>query len=401
MAEIEANQNAQKAGTKAVQVPGFIVEQRPWAQSFFSSLKEFLTEKPVKLRDLKAGTPFTPSQYGASMADNFRDWMKGGGKVAIPKDQRMLVEEKSFLAVLGQNIRDLISPPKQPPLKITSKPVAVKSIWTKDENYSKAQILSLATHGLAVMLLTMPLIYQIIQNSNTPPVVSANVKIIDISPYLPKLAPGGEKAGGGGGGGERMNTPPSKGRLPKFSLTQLTPPMATIRNENPKLPAEPTVVVPPDIRVPQPNIAAFGDPLASAVTGSGGPGGGGGIGTGCCGGVGSGSGPGVGPGEGGGIGGGAFRPGRGGVGYPECAYCPDPKFSDEARKAKYQGTVLLQIIVQPDGRATNIFIVKGLGMGLDENAIEAVKGWRFKPASGPGGKPVPTQVMIEVTFRLL
>ena len=260
-------------------------------------------------------------------------------------------------------------------------------------------ILSLVTHGLAVVVLTMPLIYQIIQNSNTPPVVSANVKIIDISPYLPKLAPGADKAGGGGGGGERMNTPPSKGRLPKFSLTQLTPPMATIRNQNPKLPAEPTVVVPPDIRVPQPNIAAFGDPLASAVTGSGGPGGGGGIGTGCCGGVGSGSGPGVGPGEGGGIGGGVFRPGRGGVGYPECAYCPDPKFSDEARKAKYQGVCVLWLIVGPDGNPRDVKVLRSLGMGLDQKAIDAVRKWKFDPAR-KDGKPVAVQINVEVNFRL-
>lgn len=400
MAETAPNRNTQATNSSAPKTPGFLVEQRPWAQSFFSSLKEYLTEKPVKVRGGE-GALFTTTRFGAGFGDNFREWLKGGNKVPLPKGQRMLVEEKPFIRVMWEDLRDLINPPKLPPLKVTSKPIAVKSIWSKDENYSKAQVLSLAAHGLAVALLTMPLLYQFLQNTTAPPVVKADVRIIDISPYLPKLPPGGEKAGGGGGGGERMNTPPSKGRLPKFSMTQLTPPMATIRNLDPKLPAEPTVVVPPDIRVPQPNINAYGDPLAAMVTGSGGPGGGGGIGTGGYGGVGSGSGPGVGPGEGGGIGGGAFRPGRGGVGYPECAYCPDPKFTDEARKAKYMGTVLLRIIVLADGRATNISVVKGLGMGLDENAVEAVKSWRFKPAPGPGGKPVPTEVLIEVTFRIL
>ncbi len=401
MAETALNRNPQKAGASAPKTPRFLVEQRPWAQSFFSSLIEYLTEKPVKLREGGNGAPFTPARFGAGFGENLREWMKGGGNVVLPKGQRMLVEDKPFLRVMWEDIRDLINPPKLPPLKVTSKPIPVKPIWSKDENYSKAQVLSLAAHGLAVALLTMPLLYQFIQNTTAPPVVKADVKIIDISPYLPKLPPGGEKAGGGGGGGERMNTPPSKGRLPKFSMTQLTPPMATIRNPNPKLPAEPTVVVPPDIRVPQPNINAYGDPLAAMITGSGGPGGGGGIGTGCCGGVGSGSGPGVGPGEGGGIGGGVFRPGRGGVGFPECAYCPDPRFSDEARKAKFMGTVMLRLVVTADGRPINISIVKGAGMGLDENALAAVKGWRFKPAVGPGGKPVAVQVDIEVTFRLL
>ena len=78
-----------------------------------------------------------------------------------------------------------------------------------------------------------------------------------------------------------------------------------------------------------------------------------------------------------------------------------PLYSDEARKAKYQGTVVLQCVVTPDGRATNLNVVKGPGLGLEEKAMEAVRGWRFKPAIGPGGKPVPVQVIIEVTFRLL
>ncbi len=391
----------QQGSSGSPKTPRFLVEQRPWAQGFFSSLKEFLTEKPVRVRDVSGSAPFVPPRFGAGFGENLKEWMKGGSKLPLPKGQRMLMEEKGYFASLAQNIRYAINPPKQPPLKLTSKPIPVKSIWSKDENYSKAQMLSLAVHALFAIVAMSAGIYTFLQRNTAPPVVSADVKIIDISPYLPKLPPGGDKAGGGGGGGERMNTPPSKGRLPKFSMQQLTPPMATLRNLQPKLPAEPTVVVPPDIRVPQPNISAYGDPLAAMVTGSGGPGGGAGIGTGCCGGVGSGSGPGVGPGEGGGIGGGVFRPGRGGVGEPECAYCPLPIYSDEARKSKYQGVVTLRIIVEPDGRASNISVSRGVGMGLDEKAVEAVKNWRFKPAMGPGGKPVRVEVLIEVTFRLL
>jgi TonB family protein len=145
----------------------------------------------------------------------------------------------------------------------------------------------------------------------------------------------------------------------------------------------------------------FGDPLAKMLTGSGGPGGGSGIGSGTGTGIGSGEGGGLGPGSGGGTGGGAYHPGTGGVGYPSCVYCPDPKYSEEARKAKYQGTVVLQAVITPDGRATEIQVVKGPGLGLEEKAVEAVKQWRFKPANGPGGKPVPVIVPIEVTFRLL
>jgi TonB family protein len=85
---------------------------------------------------------------------------------------------------------------------------------------------------------------------------------------------------------------------------------------------------------------------------------------------------------------------------PTCFYAPDPQYSDEARKAKYQGIVVLQGVITLDGRVTNITVMKSPGLGLDEKAVEAVKTWRCKPALGPSGKPVPTQVPIEVTFRL-
>jgi TonB family protein len=162
-----------------------------------------------------------------------------------------------------------------------------------------------------------------------------------------------------------------------------------------------TLLGPPDLKIPSPNMDNFGDPLAKLLSNSGGPGGGSGIGSGTGTGIGSGEGGGLGPGSGGGTGGGAYHPGTGGVGYPSCVYCPDPKYSEEARKAKYQGTVVLQAVITPDGRATEIQVVKGPGLGLEEKAVEAVKQWRFKPANGPGGKPVPVIVPIEVTFRLL
>ncbi len=95
------------------------------------------------------------------------------------------------------------------------------------------------------------------------------------------------------------------------------------------------------------------------------------------------------------------RPGQGGVGFPVCIHCPIPEYSRRARERKYEGRVVLQVIVTPEGRATNITLVKGPGLGLDEKAIEAVRNWRFKPAPGPDGRPVPVQVLIEVTFRLL
>ena len=106
----------------------------------------------------------------------------------------------------------------------------------------------------------------------------------------------------------------------------------------------------------------------------------------------------MGPGWGGGIGGGAYRVG-GGVTAPRVIYAPDPEFSEEARKAKFQGTVVLWLIVGVDGRTHEIRIQRSLGMGLDEKAIEAIRQWRFDP-SRKDGIPVAVQINVEVNFRL-
>ena len=218
--------------------------------------------------------------------------------------------------------------------------------------------------------------------------------VTDISPYiLPRSA---TESGGGGGGGDRDKLAASKGRLPKQARDQITPPTVVVRNENPRLTAEPTVVAPP-IQLSQ--IGPIGDPLAKVLgPPSNGTGFGGGIGTGSGGGVGSGVGPGVGPGFGGGVGGGLYRVG-GGVSAPRTIYSPDPEYSEEARKAKYQGTVVLWLIVDANGRPRDIRIARSLGLGLDQKAIEAVSTWQFDPAR-KGGRPVAVQVNVEVDFRL-
>jgi TonB family protein len=218
--------------------------------------------------------------------------------------------------------------------------------------------------------------------------------VTDISPYV--LKPSAKESGGGGGGGDRDKLAASKGRLPKQSREQITPPAVVVRNEAPKLVADPSVVAPP-IQLSQ--IGPLGDPL-SKILGppSSGTGSGGGIGSGSGGGVGSGRGPGVGPGYGGGIGGGVYVVG-GGVSAPRATYSPDPEYSEEARKAKYQGTVVLWMIVGPDGRPHEIRVSRSVGMGLDEKAIEAVKTWRFEPAH-KDGHAVAVQINVEVDFRL-
>ncbi len=257
-------------------------------------------------------------------------------------------------------------------------------------------LLSFLAHALALALLLTSSSVVITHRKQIKQEVIGIVT--DVSPYiLPSSAKGSGSSGGGGGGGDRDKLPASKGALPKLSREQITPPAVVLRNPDPKLAVEPTVVVPPELRLPQ--TGPLGDPL-SAILGppSNGPGSGGGIGSGSGGGVGSGRGPGVGPGSGGGIGGGVYRVG-GGVSAPRLIYGPDPEFSEEARKAKYQGTVILWVIVGTDGRTHDIRIARPLGLGLDAKAVEAVRVWRFEPAR-KDGVPVPVQVSVEVNFRL-
>jgi TonB family protein len=107
----------------------------------------------------------------------------------------------------------------------------------------------------------------------------------------------------------------------------------------------------------------------------------------------------VGPGRGGGFGGGAYRIG-GGVSSPIPISRVEPEYSEEARKAKFMGTVVLALIVDERGLPKDVRVVRAVGLGLDEKAIEAVLKWRFRPGY-LNGNPVPVHAQIEVNFRLL
>jgi TonB family protein len=368
--------------------------------SFWSNLKDFLSERAVKFPRNMKDPVFHTEGLDSSFSQSFKEFFHSGPKIKRAPNsdmaQGMEIDWEPGYRVFWRNLHDLISPPKLAPLKLTSKPVAVRSIWGPRTGFTRAQSISIAVHAAIFILILVPIFHHIVQQQE----VSASIGVVDISPYLSKLPPAKTKAGGGGGGGQHEQAPPTQGKIPRFAMTRLTPPLLH-PPETARLQAEPTLLGPPDLKVASPAENNFGDPLSGFLTASAGSGGGGGIGTGDGGGIGSGSGGGLGPGSGGGTGGGAFRPGTGGVGYPTCLYCPEPQYSEDARKAKYQGTVVLQVIIQPDGHATNIEVVKGPGLGLEEKAIEAVRTWRFKPALGPNGKPVPTLTPIEVTFRLL
>jgi periplasmic protein TonB len=218
-----------------------------------------------------------------------------------------------------------------------------------------------------------------------------------IAPYIPPVSKA--VSHGGGGGGDRSKTPASLGRLPKAALRQFTPPMAKVNNPDPKLTIEPSLVIDPRMVLPEVKMAQLGLPGGIPGPPSNGMGSGGGIGDGDGGGVGSGSGPGYGPGRGGGMTA-VADPHNGRISPAAVLWKVEPEYTEEARKARMQGVVVLNIEVDAVGRARNLRIARSLGLGLDERALEAVSLWKFRPGS-QNGKPVATTAQVFVTFRLL
>jgi len=311
---------------------------------------------------------------------------------------RLLVDsiEEPWYSSFVRNFKEYFNPPKLPPLEVTSKPVAVKDIWGLYGRQKKSFMMST---GFQICVVAAAFTLGVTKPGQE--MIKQAVVIftpVDTAP-VPQAPPKKQVMQGGGGGGDRSALPASFGKLPKASMKQFTPPVAVYNNMNPKLAMDPSIIAPPDTPLPKINSDHFGDPFSRSGILSNGTGSGAGIGSGKGGGVGSGNGPGVGPGEGGGFGGGVFRVG-GGVTAPTLLSKVEPEYSEEARKAKYQGTVVLYIEVTPDGKAGNIRVQRSLGLGLDEKAIEAVKKWRFSPGK-KNGQPVTVAATIEVNFRLL
>jgi periplasmic protein TonB len=280
------------------------------------------------------------------------------------------------------------------------KTLAPEAIWGQYNNYRSnglvgSVIVHVALVGAILGLATYG--HQVVQQIQPRQIVT----LIAPSPDSYALPTAKKVVSGGGGGGDHDRLPAPKGRLPKPAMEQITPPQIVVRNEHPKLAVEPTVVVPPQVRLAENNMPNLGNPSAGPLPSappSNGTGSGGGIGSGAGGGVGVGHGPGVGTGSGGGIGGGVFKVG-GGISAPQALSTPDPEYTEEARNAKTQGTCVLWLIVDDQGRPRDIRVVRGLGFGLDAKAVEAVRQWRFQPAV-KDGRPVNVQISVEVGFRL-
>ncbi|MGC1107246.1 MAG: energy transducer TonB [Candidatus Acidiferrales bacterium] len=395
---MDAKQNDPQlnAPSNAAPVPGLDLKYtrqaaapQSWFKTFSSNLKDFLTERPGRMREGSEPSAFASVQFGSSLSENFKEFLK-----PIPRSARgngnseLLIAQKSWLAGFWENIRDTVAPRKLPPLKVTSEPIDVPEIWTKNKQFTKVQALSLAIHVVVIVLIILPLLPEFM----SPPTQANNqpIQTINVSQYLPLLKMGNKRAGGGGG---RANlAPPTRGKLPPFSMHQITPPEVK-PPEHAKLVTQASLMVPPNIKMPSPNMPNIGDPTSAIVNDS--------MGSGSGGGMGSGNGNGLGSGSEYGVGGGPPMAGENGYSRPDCLYCPTPQYSDAGFKLKIQGPVVLDIIVGTDGRATSVHVDKGLGYGLDQEAVKSVRDiWHFKPAVGPNGQPAIVRMLIEVDFRL-
>ena len=225
--------------------------------------------------------------------------------------------------------------------------------------------------------------------------------------YLALPGPGG---GGGGGGLRQKLAPPKAKREGTRKIDSPLPVRETpvIPEPQPKPPdPEPPKVEPeplPPVEAPVVAVAANEQTRPGALeqspaqAPSRGPGEGGGVGTGSGVGIGEGDGSGIGEGSGGGTGGGPYRPGSG-IEPPSLLKEVKPDYSEEARRRGIEGDVVMEIVVRHDGTVGDVRVLQGLGHGLDERAIAAVRRWRFAPATRRGA-PVDVLVEVAMEFKL-
>jgi TonB family protein len=232
---------------------------------------------------------------------------------------------------------------------------------------------------------------------------TVNQQLIDNFNITWLQAPG--PGGGGGGGGNKMPEPPRKAELTgkeKAAVPVTTPPEVKPLEKPKDIPKTqelniPAQVVAYGVQSLPGVIANMPSSVDTSSLGAGtGTGAGGGTGSG----IGTGTGSGLGPGFGGGTGGGEYHPGNG-VTTPELLREVKPNYTGDAMRAKLQGVVEMEAVVMPDGSVGRVKITRSLdrAFGLDEEAIKAVKQWRFRPGMLKG-QPVAVIVNVELTFTL-
>ena len=326
----------------------------------------------------------TDGSMWTSFFGNLRDAFSKSNEAPLqleskPADSDMVIEEEGVFASLWSSIRDVFFPVKLPPLVLESTPIAVVDRMKTKQN-PIATTSAVVIYGLIILLIAFLLAKKV--------QFAAPVKVVELTDLsVPPQAPP-KLQSMGGGGGQRGPTPVTKGTPPKAADTQIVPPSKPPLVE-PKIKIDPTLEMQKDIKMATsiPQIGVANSPLVGMSMGNG-------SGTG----LGSGNGSGLGPGSGGNTGGGPKRIG-GGVSAPVLIFSVEPEFSEEARKAKVAGNVLVNLWVDTNGNPSHVHVIRGVGMGLDEKAMEAVRQYKFKPAM-ENGKPVLVELNVEVNFQI-
>jgi len=279
----------------------------------------------------------------------------------------MMLQEEGVFASLWESLRDTFFPVKLPPLVLQSKPIPViDRMAIKQNPWATA---SATAFYVLLFLISWWLIHMKLQQIAMEKTEQTQI-VLTPPPDMGKA----------GGGGQKGLTAVTKGKLPK---------VADLQKPKISMP-DPTVNVQKNLKMTDSTQLNFGDPNSPLVGHS--------MGTGSGGGMGSGNGTGIGSGTGPGYGTGVKNVGGGVIG-PKIIYQPEPEFSEEARKAKFMGVVTVSIVVDATGRPQNVRVTRGVGMGLDEKAMEAVRQYRFKPAT-ENGKPVAVYLNVEVNFEI-
>jgi len=297
---------------------------------------------------------------------------------------------ESWLNRVRENLGQLLIPSHFKPSSANGAPIHLLK-FDKSLRPARAQGASLITHAaLCAAILLLLTNTKVVQKPPFPGGTTPLGPYTLPAPLIRSLT-SSHPTEGGGRSGDQNPIPATRGNLPPLSSIVLVRPTLPL-NEHPQLPEPPTIFDPNAAPVLTPTDH-IGLPWMPDDTNSPGPG----------------KNHGIGSKDGRTIG----DKGEGPAGYnnqnslykpaafqPACAYCPYPTYTDEARHGKVQGAVTLQVLVGADGRAQDIRIVKGIGFGLDERAVETVRSWKFIPARDGAKHSVPAWVTVEAVFRL-
>lgn len=296
----------------------------------------------------------------------------------------------SWLNRVRENLGQLLIPSHFKPSAANGAPIHLLK-FDKSLRPARAQGASLITHAIVLAIVLYLLAHASGRFVDTPGRESTPLSPLTFPTTMFHTLTNAQPSGGSGSGGDQNPVPATHGNPPPHSLIVLVKPTLP-QNQEHLLPEPPSILDSnaPPVLTPTDKI---GLPWMTADTNSAGPGKGHSIGSADGDTFGDGR---IGPG-GDGTARGPYVPG---LVPPRCSYCPSPTYTDEARHGKVQGSVTLQVLVGADGRAQDVRIVKGIGFGLDERAVETVRSWKFIAARDGAKHTVAAWVTVEAVFRL-